>query len=1101
MGAMAIALTACAAAMGADAGPNPPNEEVRRILSATDVNGGLVVHFGCGDGKLIAELGAHDRYIVHGLDAGAENVAKARARIRAQGLDGRVSADRFDGRKLPYIDNLVNLFLARDLGDLPAAEVQRVLRPNGVALVNKNGRWSKTVKPWPKQIDEWPHYLHDPQGTMVSSDEVVSLPRRLQWVGGPKWMRNHDFMSSLSGMVSSGGRIFYIVDEGLRNHIYLPTRWTVVARDAFNGTILWKRRIDSWFPHTFPFKSGPGHLPRRIVADGDRVYVTLGITAPLSVLDAATGETIRTCERTEATEEIVLSDGVLYLLVDPDKGPFPYRHASDNRGAERNRVNREFGWSKQSPNRLVTAVSAGTGEVLWRHENNVAPLTLALDRQNVFFYDGEHVVALDRRTGRKRWDSAAAGNSTTPATGYAPRLIVGNGVVLLSTKSGRGGRLVGVSAEDGKVLWRSEQLKSGHFSPEDLYLIDGVVWTAQTGGSQAKGTRFQAVDAKTGETKHDFVAKNWEIFFMHQRCYPGRATKRYIMTSGTGTEFLELGTEYCELHQWLRGACLYGLMPANGLLYKTPDSCACYYQSKLHHFCALAPASAPPGAKAPRQERLEKGPAYLDGKSELGELDADCWPTYRSDNARSGAAAAAVPAEVRKLWQVDIGGKLSTMTAAGGKLFVAAVDRHTVHALDADSGKTTWSYTAGGRVDSPPTIAGGLALFGSADGWVYCLKASGGELVWRFRAAPAADKLVSYGQVESVWPLHGSVLVREGVAYCVAGRSRFVDGGLRLVRLDCATGKLLSETVLDDKVPATGENIQTLAAAKAVPVANADLLSCDGDRIYMAAQQFDLRGNPISVDLVRGKEKDQVGEGRHLFCPTGFLDDAWFHRSYWIYGKNAGEGHGEYAVPRSYTPCGRIMVFDESKVYGSISENLGNNINPRTFYTVYAASKNAAVAPPTAAEAQAVRRKGRPKAAKSKAGKPRAGKRGLPYLWQIERSGILANAMVLAGRNLFMAGPPDVANEENTRGFVYGADDEIHRQMRAQEEAWLGKQGAVLSVVSADGGEKLLQRKIPAIPVWDGMIATGGRLYLALKDGTVLCLGGAGRRPSPVARF
>ena len=1080
IGAMAIVLTAFAMAMSADNGPSPPGEEAGRLLAATDVKGGLIVHFGCGDGEVTADLGDDVGYIVHGLDVDAENVAKARARILSRGLHGRVSADHCDGRDLPYIDNLVNLFIARDLGDLPMSEVERVLCPNGVALINKNSRWSKTVKPWPGVIDEWPHYLHDPRGTMVSSDEVVGLPRRLQWVSGPKWMRNHDFMASLSGMVSSGGRIFYILDEGLRNHVYLPARWTLVARDAFNGTLLWKRKIDSWFPHTFPFKSGPGHLPRRIVADGDRVYVTLGITAPLSVLDAATGRTIRTYDRTKATEEIVLSDGVLYLLVDPDKGPFPYQHASDNRGQERNRVNQEFGWSKESPNRLVTAVSADSGEVLWKHENNVASLTLALDERNVFFYDGEHVVALDRKSGRKRWDSQPAGDSTTPATGYAPRLIVGDGVVLLSTKSGRGGRLVGVSAENGDVLWKSEQLKSGHFSPEDLYLIDGVVWTAQTGGSQAKGTRFQAVDAKTGETKHDFVAKNWEIFFMHQRCYPGRATKRYIMTSGTGTEFLELGTEYCELHQWLRGACIYGLMPANGLLYKTPDSCACYYQSKLHHMCALAPAGDRAGVKAPGKDRLEKGPAYREGKSELGELDADCWPTYRSDNARSGAGATSVRPELPELWQADIGGKLSTMTAAGGKIFVAAIDRHTVHALDADLGKTVWSYTAGGRVDSPPTIAGGLALFGCADGSVYCLKASDGELVWRFRAAPAADKLVSYGQLESVWPLHGSVLVREGVAYCVAGRSRFVDGGLRLVRLDCATGKLLSETVLDDKDPLTGENIQTLAAGKAVPVANADLLSCDGDRIYMAAEQFDLDGNRIRVELVKGKERNQVGEGRHLFCPTGFLDDYWFHRSYWIYGKNAGEGHGEYAIPRNHTPCGRIIVFDESNVYGSISENLGNNINPRTFYAVYAASKDAVAAPQPAIDAQAGRRKARPKTAK-----PR-----VPYLWRVERSGILANAMVLAGGTLFMAGPPDVADEENTYGFVYGADNEINRQMRRQEEAWLGEQGGVLSAVSAGNGEKLAQRKIAAIPVWDGMIAVGGRLYLALKDGTVLCLGG-----------
>ena len=1071
-------------------------DEAQRILDASGVTGGLVVHLGCGDGRLTAALAAGDGYIVQGLDSDAGAVDKARARFRSLGLAEKVSADWFDGPRLPYIDNLVNLLVAED-PQVPVPEVMRALAPGGVAYVKLAGRWTKKVKPRPEAIDEWNHFLHDPQGTMVSQDEVVGLPRRLQWVGGPKWMRNHDFMASLSGMVSSGGRVFYIVDEGLRNHIYLPARWTLVARDAFNGTILWKRSIDNWFPHTWPFKSGPSDLPRRTVADGDRLYTTLGIDAPLSVLDAATGKTIRTYEKTAGTEEVVLDRGVLYLLVDPEKGPFPYKHASDNRGQERDRANRDFGWSKESSDRLVMAVSALDGTVLWQHKNNVGSLTLALDDQKVFFYNGQQVVALDRTSGQKLWDSDFAGDAAAPATGYAPRLIVGDGVVVLSTKGGKKGRLVGVSADTGSVLWRSEQLSSGHYSPEDLYLIDGVVWTANTGAGQTQGTQFQAVDAKTGETRHDFVADNLEVFFMHQRCYPGRATERYIMTSGTGTEFLELGTEHCELHHWLRGACIYGLMPANGLLYKTPDSCACYYQSKLPHFCALAPPSEE-GETRRRGEgetalRLQRGHAYgqpiasspLRPTAYSPQPGCD-WPAYRGDNARSGRSTVTVPAKLGQLWKADLGGKLSTMTAAGGKLFVAEIDRRTVHALDAATGESVWSYTAAGRVDSPPTVCGGLVLFGSADGWVYCLVAANGELVWRFQAAPADDKLVSYGQVESVWPVSGSVLVRDGVAYCLAGRSMFVDGGMRLVRLDCTTGELLSEAVLDDKDPTTGQNLQTLMAGKSVPVANADLFSCDGEFLYMAAQKFDLEGNRLGLDLDKDKAKQQTGEGRHLFCPTGFLDGDWFHRSYWIYGINAGEGHGEYVVPRANTPSGRIMVFDDSKVYGSISQNLGNNINPRTYYTVYSAHKDVAAVltpEPVADDAgQTRKRKAKPKQPGTKG--------AVQHLWELEQPGLLPNAMVLAGKNLFIAGPPDVADEQNTYGFVYGADDEIHRQLLRQEGAWLGKEGALVWALSADDGAKLSEHKLPALPVWDGMIASAGRLYCALADGTVVCLGG-----------
>ncbi len=1049
-------------------------QKAQQILDAAGIKGGLIVHIGCGDGKLTAALRVNDSYLVHGLDKDAEDIDQARRYIQSLGLYGKVSVNRFDGEHLPYINNLVSLVVAEVLGNVSMADVMHVLAPNGVAYIKKNGDiWTKTVKQWPDEIDEWTHYLHDPQGTMVGRDMVVGLPRKLQWVGGPKWLRNHDFMSSLNGLVSSNGRIFYIIDEGLRNHIYLPGRWTVVARDAFNGTILWKRNVDDWFPHIWPFKSGPGYHPRRVVAVGDRIYVTLGINAPLSVLDAATGETIQTYEQTKATEEIVLSDGVLFLLVDPDKEPFLYQHETSNRGKERTRVNTEFGWSKQSPPRLVMAVSANSGEMLWQQQYRVAPLTLAAKGRRVFFYDGENIVALDSGSGTEKWTSQSVGNSVTAATGYAPRLIVGDGgVVVLSTNKGTNGRLVGVDAETGRVLWGSSQLKSGHWSPEDLFLINGVVWTAETGKTQQNGTHFQAVDAKTGETMHDFVAEQIEASFMHQRCYPGRATQRYIMTSGTGTEFLELGTERCELHHWLRGSCIYGIMPCNGLLYKPPDTCACYYQSKLEHFCALAPASDGTTGDVPNEERLEKGAAYT-GLSDQGSvvMAQNEWPTYRYDNERSGATTMSVPAQLKQTWQTEIGGKLSTMTAADGRLFVTAIDQHTVYALSAYTGQSLWSFTAGGRIDSPPTIYNALVMFGCADGWVYCLKAADGQLVWRFRAAPGNDKHVSYQQVESVWPLHGSVLVcdpssglprprwsrsEQAVAYCLAGRNMFVDGGMRLVLLDCATGQLLSETVLDDKDPRTGKNLQTLMARKSVPVANSDIFSCDGQYIYMAAQKFNFDGKRLDLDVAVDKEKDQMGQGRHLFCPTSFLDDYWFHRSYWIYGKNAGEGHGEYPVPRNYTPTGRIMVFDESNVYAFFAQNVGNNINPRTYYTLYSASKDAP---------------------------------SVKYTWKLDRPGLLANAMVLAGRNLFLAGPPDVADEEKTYDFVFGADDQINRQMSQQEEAWLGKQGALLWVVSADTGDKLSEYQLPAIPVWDGMIASNERLYISLKDGTVLCMG------------
>jgi len=95
-----------------------PQIQAEQILKAASVKGGLVVHIGCGDGKLTAALRANDSYLVHGLDADAKNIEKAREHIRSLNLYGKVTVEHFTepdvvgaGKRLPYTDNLVNLIV------------------------------------------------------------------------------------------------------------------------------------------------------------------------------------------------------------------------------------------------------------------------------------------------------------------------------------------------------------------------------------------------------------------------------------------------------------------------------------------------------------------------------------------------------------------------------------------------------------------------------------------------------------------------------------------------------------------------------------------------------------------------------------------------------------------------------------------------------------------------------------------------------------------------------------------------------------------------------------------------------------------------------
>ncbi|MFC1636999.1 hypothetical protein ACFL5Z_19425, partial [Planctomycetota bacterium] len=207
------------------------------------------------------------------------------------------------------------------LGGVSDTEVMRVLAPNGVAYFKSQGQWTKMVKVRPREIDEWMHYLHDPSNNAVAHDSVIEPPSRYQWLAGPRYARQHDHMSSVSAVVSANGRLFYIFDEAPRASILIPPQWRLIARDAFNGKLLWKRNIELWHTHLWRLKSGPQLLARRLVAMGEKLYVTLGIDAPLSVLDAATGKTIRTYDGTKTTEEILCSDGVLILSVAKEGQP------------------------------------------------------------------------------------------------------------------------------------------------------------------------------------------------------------------------------------------------------------------------------------------------------------------------------------------------------------------------------------------------------------------------------------------------------------------------------------------------------------------------------------------------------------------------------------------------------------------------------------------------------------------------------------------------------------------------------------------------------------------------------------------------------------
>ena len=206
------------------------------------------------------------------------------------------------------------------------------------------------------------------------------------------------------------------------------------------------------------------------------------------------------------------------------------------------------------------------------------------------------------------------------------------------------------------------------------------------------------------------------------------------------------------------------------------------------------------------------------------------------------------------------------------------------------------------RVDSPPKVRRGFVVFGSRDGWVYCLRAEDGKLIWRFRASPEERLIVAHDQLESVWPAYGSALILGDEVFVCAGRSSYLDGGLYLYRLDLETGRVLSARRVYSRGP-RGEQPEEPRPFE-MPGALPDILSSDGELIYMQHRAFDRR------TLEEREPKP------HLFSPAGFLDGTWWHRTYWIFGTHFYSGYIGWFFAGREVPAGKILAFDEGRVYG-----------------------------------------------------------------------------------------------------------------------------------------------------------------------------------------
>ncbi|MCB1669807.1 MAG: PQQ-dependent dehydrogenase, methanol/ethanol family [Gammaproteobacteria bacterium] len=119
-----------------------------------------------------------------------------------------------------------------------------------------------------------------------------------------------------------------------------------------------------------------------------------------------------------------------------------------------------------TPENLVYALDAATGDLLWRYQHDLPASLIAFHRTNrgVALYGDKvytatldaRVVALDARTGDKVWDTTVQDNNFGYYITMAPLAI--DGKILVGTSGGElgiRGFIVALDAETGEELWRT----------------------------------------------------------------------------------------------------------------------------------------------------------------------------------------------------------------------------------------------------------------------------------------------------------------------------------------------------------------------------------------------------------------------------------------------------------------------------------------------------------------------------------------------------------------------------------------------------------------------------------------------------------------------
>ena len=502
---------------------------VRDIMRQTGVDRGVCSMLGV-DARAVLPLIRSKRFFVHILHPDADVVKRLRSVADQLGFGiDRVLIEQMEPTQLPYADNMIDLLLlpsgtAEQLDQIPIAEVLRVLRPEGIAIVGELGaqdpaniddllkRWSgsrpdalyKSVtnnvivlrKPAAKDTDDWPLWQHGPDNNPITTDQVIKAPYLTQFMADPMYIT----MPAITTI--AGGRTFLATGNIAHHRREWPWINQLIARNGYNGSILWQRSLpDGFLAH------------RSAYVATEKTFYLMNGNGCLQ-LDAATGD-----DRGRFTipgvdgdwKWMVLDNGIMFVMSGPHDGLAQIVKGDRTYGG--------WSWADLSPGyysrphvpwgfgHVLTAYDMAQQKVLWRHEETalVDSRALAMCGGKLLVYcPDKYFRCLDTKTGQVLWTNDQAdvrklveqpGRGLVSTPGFrsecmalaTPEVFVIQGQTRMN--------VVALSSQDGKLLWTKKKFTN---NPNAIYIDGHVVLGVGPRGSHV------ALEPLTGDVIEDY---------------------------------------------------------------------------------------------------------------------------------------------------------------------------------------------------------------------------------------------------------------------------------------------------------------------------------------------------------------------------------------------------------------------------------------------------------------------------------------------------------------------------------------------------------------------------------------------------------------------